>query len=161
MVKKVINKKAEKYIEPVVEKVVKEKKKKVIRHKVDDFSSLEWVKVKNIKGDASNNLIEGYVKGDFNRMAVKQKLQSFATHFHKTGKQARIGVALRYKNAKSWCPAYLTDCNPVDCAVYDPSDSSKGRMYDNDTIDAICFYVLEGHNVDNSKPIMRKPKQVR
>jgi len=161
MVKKVINKKAEKLIEePAVEKVVKEKKKKVIGHKVDDFSSLKWEKVKNKDGVDSNDLIEGYIKGNFNRSAVKRKLQAFATQFHSTGKQARIGVAMRYKDAKAWCPAYLTDCNPNDCAVYDPSDSSKGRMFDGDSIDAICFYVLKGNNIDD-KPLLRKPKKIR
>ena len=136
-----------------------EKPKKKVKAKVNDFSNLKWEAVESAKGVKSLNTKESYKEGTYTRSALKKELQELSVKFNSAGKKARVGVSFRYANAQSWVPAYLSDVGSHEVRIYDPNDSGKGKMYIDDEIDAICFYVMRGVNEVNEPTLKRKPKK--
>jgi hypothetical protein len=77
-------------------------------------------------------------------------VQKEANMFAKANKDAKIGIAMHYKNVSHWVPAILSDVTgPV--SVWSPYDSNDtAEAYVNDTIDGYQIYVImkDGNHKD-------------
>ena len=76
------------------------------------------------------------------REDMVELVQKEADMFSKANKDAKIGIAMHYKNVNRWVPAVLSDVKgPV--TVWSPYDSNDtAEAYVNDSIDGYQIYVI-------------------
>ena len=109
----------------------------------------------DLKFEDGFKMMQGKIKGKFDREQVKKWLQDLANMFKKSGRDAKIGVATHYHRVGEYAPALFADINDQ-MKVWNPTDSPTADAYAGDYIDECVFYVI---NSSNAKNTHMKPKK--
>ncbi len=116
-------------------------------------------KASNLKFDGKIKMMEAKEKGKFTLAQTKKQLNKLSTELHSAKKEARVGVAMHYKNVNTWVPALFTDVGS-EVNVWNPHDSpDTEHLYDNDEIDGLIFYVINNKEAQAVNHKYMKPKK--
>jgi superfamily II DNA/RNA helicase len=95
---------------------------------------------------AGCKMMQAKKKGKFTLEKLKKDMQKISDDLHKSGRTARLGVSLHYKNVNKMAPAIFSNTGQA-VTIWNPKDSPESQhLYDGDEIDEVCVFVIK--NVD-------------
>ena len=108
-----------------------------------------------------SKMMQAKKKGTFTRSQLVKEMQKISDNLHKSGKTARLGVSLHYKNVNKMAPAIFSNAGNA-VTIWDAKDSPDTQhLYDNDVIDEVCVFVINNDNGNADVQKHLKPKQTK
>ena len=107
---------------------------------------------------AGGKMMQAKKKGKFTLQQLKKDMQTISDDLNKSGKKARLGVSLHYKNVNKMAPAIFSNTGQA-VTVWNPKDSPESQhLYDGDEIDEVCVFVIRNDEgkADNQKHLKHK-----
>jgi len=118
------------------------------------FEKLAWRRSK-LQFKDSRKMMQASKHGQFTRNEIVTELQKLSNDLKAKNYQGSIGVAYHFKNNSTWVPAKLSTIGD-DVDVWDMTDSDRGKLYQDDSIDGIQVYII---NKDGSNKFFKPSKQ--
>jgi hypothetical protein len=108
--------------------------------------NLKFEKSKLNFKDPNKKMIQAVIHGHYTQKEIRHELQKISDDLKKHNKNARVGVAMHYKNVNTWAPAIFSNAGDY-APIWSSKDSPETEhVYDNDIIDGLEFYVINNNN---------------
>jgi hypothetical protein len=79
--------------------------------------------------------------GDITRQAMKRKVQQLSNQLKQQGVNAKVSVAIQYKDSKQWKSGYMSDVGD-DVKLHNVQEYDSEKIENPDSLSGYVMYVL-------------------